>query len=350
MNALGRKLLAAALCLALCAGLFPLTASRADAAELVALDDDAVFLKQSDNTCTLYSVLMMFRRAALLNGDPDWGRFTEANYRGAWWIEGVGILNSFSDAGMRAELVTLDTTADAAARKALFIDLLEAHPEGLAIWLARGNWHAVLLTDYDSATDTFYCADPALGAPAGRIPLAQSSLGWPEYVGLFTGKQSSTQEDILACLSAYWYIAEGVAARVRVQRSAQGLTVDGAAFDVEKYNIDGRNYFMLRDLAYLLCGTGSQFSVGWDDKRQTVTVTTGAPYEPNGSELTVGADKSATAAPSRQTVVIDGLVRGDLSVYNIGGHNFFQLRELGEALGFDVDYDAATDTAVVRSR
>ena len=348
MNAIVRKLLAGALCLALCAGLFP----AVSAAEPVALDDDAVFLKQTDNACTLYSALMMFRRGALLNGDPDWDSFTEANYRGAWWIEGIGIRGSFSGAGMRAEKATLDEGSDADARKRLFIDLLELHPEGLAIWLARGNWHAVLLTDYDRQTDTFYCADPAPGAPAGRIPLAESSLGWPEYVGLLTGKPRSTQEDILAHLSAYWYIAEGVSgkARPQVRRSAQGLVVDGAPREAEKYNIDGRNYFKLRDLAYLLNGTGSQFSVGWDGARQTVTVTSGKPYEPDGSELTVGADKSATAAPSRQTIVIDGAARGDLSVYNIGGHNFFQLRELGEALGFDVDYDPAADAAVVTSR
>ena len=35
--------------------------------------------------------------------------------------------------------------------------------------------------------------------------------------------------------------------------------------------------------------------------------------------------------------------------YNIGGSNFFQLRELGTLLGFEVDYDISTDTAIIRS-
>lgn len=43
------------------------------------------------------------------------------------------------------------------------------------------------------------------------------------------------------------------------------------------------------------------------------------------------------------------MARSNLSVYNIGGSNFFQLRELGTALGFTVDYDAATNTAIVLS-
>ena len=41
-----------------------------------------------------------------------------------------------------------------------------------------------------------------------------------------------------------------------VQLSAQKLSVDGKAVDCERYNIDGSNYFKLRDLAFLLNGTG----------------------------------------------------------------------------------------------
>lgn len=350
------RLIAAALCLALAAGLLPALCQRADASALVAPDDSAVFLKQSPNTCTLYSVLMMFRRGAILNGNENWDSFTEANYRSAWWIEGVGIRASLSGEGMRAEKETLDAADGPEARKRLFIELLASHPEGLAIWFAptgsAAPWHAVLLTDYDAAADTFYCADPALGAPEGRIALDQSSLAWREFVGMITGTADNTQEDILAHLTAYWYIAEGVAweSRAQVQRSPQGLSVDGVPRDVEKYNIDGSNYFKLRDLACLLNGTGSAFSVGWDSLSETVRITTGVPYVPVGGELTVGADRSGTAVLSRQTVLVDGVVRGDLTVYNIGGNNFFRLRELAAALGFDVDYDAETDTAVVTSR
>ena len=131
--------------------------------------------------------------------------------------------------------------------------------------------------------------------------------------------------------------------------SPQGLTVDGQSVNCEKYNIDGSNYFKLRDIAYLLNGTGSQFSVGWDAASSTVSITTGQAYTSNGSELVVGEDKASTTTPSSQTIRIDGVVRSDLTVYNIGGNNFFKLRDLGDALGFEVDYNAATNTAVVNS-
>ena len=133
------------------------------------------------------------------------------------------------------------------------------------------------------------------------------------------------------------------------QISQQKLTVDGEEIECEKYNIDGSNYFKLRDLAYLLNGTGSQFAVGYDEETGTVTIATGEAYKPNGTELADIADNSATARPSSKTIMIDGEAVEGISVYNIGGSNFFKLRELGDALGFEVDYDGASNTAMVRS-
>lgn len=138
-------------------------------------------------------------------------------------------------------------------------------------------------------------------------------------------------------------------ALAKVSVSPQSLTVNGEAIACEKYNIDGSNYFKLRDMAMLLNGTDTQFSVGWDNNSRTVTITSGEAYEPNGSELVIGEDKSATARPSTQTILINGEVRSDLSVYNLGGNNYFKLRDLGVAIGFTVDYDKATNTAIVES-
>ena len=139
--------------------------------------------------------------------------------------------------------------------------------------------------------------------------------------------------------------APAFAAKVMV--SPQNLTVDGKNIKCEKYNIDDRNYFKLRDLAELLNGTTSQFDVDYDAETNTMLVTTGVPYtHQNGTELKVGADNSAKAVASPQTLKINGEA-ASLTAYNIGDVNFFQLRELGKALGFYVHYDAKTDTAIV---
>ncbi len=140
------------------------------------------------------------------------------------------------------------------------------------------------------------------------------------------------------------------ATAANVMLSPQKLTVNGIRVECEKYNIDGSNYFKLRDIAYLLNGTENQFGVGYDNASHTVTVTSGTAYTPNGSELVIGEDKSATAVPSVQTILINGVEDAGLSAYNLGGNNYFKLRDLGEALGFLVDYDKASNTAIVESR
>ena len=134
-------------------------------------------------------------------------------------------------------------------------------------------------------------------------------------------------------------------------RSTQNLMVNGRPVACERYNIDGSNYFKLRDLAMALNGTPSQFDVGWDGAKKLVTLTTHHPYTTaRGDELTEGEDQSATTAESRDALMIDGVERSDIAAYKIGGSNFFKLRDLGAALGFDVDYIDATRTATVASR
>ena len=135
-----------------------------------------------------------------------------------------------------------------------------------------------------------------------------------------------------------------------VQRSAQNLIVNGRKVDCEKYNINGSNYFKLRDLAMLFNGTPNQFSVDWDDEMQTITVGAAMPYTPVGGELSVGEDKSSTAVPSNQSIYTGvGWPISGLSAFNLGGNNYYKLRELSERFGFSVDYDAVTNTVILNS-
>lgn len=135
-----------------------------------------------------------------------------------------------------------------------------------------------------------------------------------------------------------------------VMLSQRMLLVDGETIACETYNIDGSDYFKLRDLACALTGTGFQFDVSYYEESKTVSITTGEAYEPAGTELKAGVDNSSTAQPSSQTILIDGVEYSELTAYNIGGSNFFQPRELGDILGFEVDFDDAANTAFVSSK
>ncbi len=55
-----------------------------------------------------------------------------------------------------------------------------------------------------------------------------------------------------------------------------------------------------------------------------------------------------TAKPSNQEVMING-VKTELIPYNIGGYNFFKLKDLGASINFGVDYDETTRTVMIKS-
>ncbi len=162
--------------------------------------------------------------------------------------------------------------------------------------------------------------------------------------------KKAAQRLLLLLLALSLLSAGALASEAKVVLSGQSLRVDGKQVDCEKYNIDGSNYFKLRDIAYVLRSTGSRFSVSWDGENKCVSLVTGEDYEPDGTELDLAfGDKSASAVPSGDRILINGEERPDLSAYKLGGNNFYKLRDLGDALGFQVDYEKETNTAVIVS-
>jgi hypothetical protein len=131
--------------------------------------------------------------------------------------------------------------------------------------------------------------------------------------------------------------------------SKQTVKVNGVEKSFEAYNIDGSNYFKLRDIAFVLNGTGSQFSVAYDEAKKAITCKTGEAYTAVGGEMVIGEDKSSTAVPSSQSLSING-ADAKLTAYNIGGSNFIKLRDMGTALNFEVGYDDATKTVLITSK
>ena len=126
-----------------------------------------------------------------------------------------------------------------------------------------------------------------------------------------------------------------------VSPTASTVYVNGEEKAFEAYNIDGYNYFKLRDLAYVLDGTEKQFEVGYDNDTKAIALTSGEPYTAVGGEMEQGDGESKNAVPTPSTIYLDGEVL-DLVVYNIGGNNFFKLRDLMEAIDVYVGYDNDT--------
>lgn len=117
------------------------------------------------------------------------------------------------------------------------------------------------------------------------------------------------------------------------------LTCDGQLQNATVYKIGGSNFFKIRDLAAMLNGTEKQFSVGYDGAAKAVTATSGQPYEGTGKELAgAAAGGEQTAQVSNDSIYING-EKTTVSVYKIGGSNYFKLRDLGKALNFYVGYE-----------
>ena len=126
-----------------------------------------------------------------------------------------------------------------------------------------------------------------------------------------------------------------------VNPTSSKVFVNGEERNFEAYNIDGNNYFKLRDLAMVLNGTNKQFNVGYDNVTRAVTLATSEPYTAVGGEMTAGDGKPKAANPTPSKIYIDSKEL-DFTVYNIGGNNFFKLRDLMSVLDVAVTYDATT--------
>ena len=140
-----------------------------------------------------------------------------------------------------------------------------------------------------------------------------------------------------------------VYAGVPASPTASKVTVNGEAKAFEAYNINSNNYFKLRDIAYVLNGTDASFSVGWDGTANSIALVKGEAYAPTGSEMKVSGTKDIKdAVASNSSILIDG-VKAALKAYNINGNNYFKLRDLGTALGFNVGWDNASQTISITS-
>ncbi len=126
--------------------------------------------------------------------------------------------------------------------------------------------------------------------------------------------------------------------------STQEVLVDGRPVTFHAYALKDdngfeTNYIKLRDVADVLSGTPARFQVGWDG---TITITTGAAYTPNGTEMEKNFQGDQAYAVSESPVTVDGAAADleaiTLTDQNGGGYTYFKLRDLGAALGFDVSW------------
>lgn len=126
--------------------------------------------------------------------------------------------------------------------------------------------------------------------------------------------------------------------------TASKVLVNGKAVSFEAYNINGNNYFKLRDLAMAVNGTAKNFEVSWDSANNAIKLISGKAYTPAGGELAVSANPTSKEARSTTSKIYLDSQEVKLTAYNIGGNNYFKLRDIAKAIGFGVTWDGSTNT------
>jgi len=133
----------------------------------------------------------------------------------------------------------------------------------------------------------------------------------------------------------------------RATPTSANVTINGTKSDFAAYNINGNNYFKLRDIAKVISGSDKQFDVTWDAEKNAINLISGKAYTVVGGELVANTPTGTQAATRAiSDIYLDSNHIG-LTAYNINGNNYFKLRDLGETFNFGVMWDGVANTIAI---
>lgn len=126
--------------------------------------------------------------------------------------------------------------------------------------------------------------------------------------------------------------------------TGQTVTLNGKKVNFAAYNIEGNNYFKLRDLAAAMDGTDKNFNVDYNREKDSVEITSLTPYTTGNTGIsgyTKKGNQKATNSP--QSIYLDD-ERVTLQAYAVLDYNYCKLRDVADLLDFAVDWNANTNT------
>lgn len=223
-----------------------------------------------------------------------------------------------------------------------------------------------------------------------NLSVSQTAGGGVKWKKCFIGLLSLCALALVPCASH--------ADSVEASKNNSVVFIDGESEYFDAYLIHDNNYFKLRDIAYVLDGSGKQFDVQWNEQTNSIDLVPGKGYTAVGGEMEQNADGlTPLAAPGSSTIPLDGnssylieaseseqentyyfytvdglteldsVVKIDspamnryaqrpvavptassiylngqpikLTAYNINNNNYFKLRDLGDALDFSVEWN-----------
>lgn len=120
-------------------------------------------------------------------------------------------------------------------------------------------------------------------------------------------------------------------------------TINGKEVSFQAYTISDYTYLKLRDVAMAINGTEKNFAIEWDNDKKAINISTKQPYSPVGGEMSLSNGGNKEAIKSAAVVYVDN-TKQDLKAYTIDGNTYFQLRDIGKLIDFDVAWDNVEKT------
>lgn len=128
--------------------------------------------------------------------------------------------------------------------------------------------------------------------------------------------------------------------------TASKVIIDGKEIAFDAYNIKGNNYFKLRDLAFAVRDSEKPFNLIWNGKLGIVQLDDFVVYYPTGGELAKGDGKVKTATLNTAPTYSNFELK-NYTVYNIGGNNYYKLRDICGELNYDLVWDGAKNSILI---
>jgi len=126
------------------------------------------------------------------------------------------------------------------------------------------------------------------------------------------------------------------------------------------YEVDGRTYVDLFEVALALSGSENQFALGWIEKNKSLHLIRGMPYAAIGLNMTRRSLRNESATPTDISVLLDG-DSVSIAAYRIRNDVFFDLRGIAGVLDFSIEWNpldkligidtslSFTESAVIRT-
>ncbi len=124
--------------------------------------------------------------------------------------------------------------------------------------------------------------------------------------------------------------------------------VNGKNISFDAYNIEGNNYFKLRDLAMAVSGSNKQFEVEWDESVGAINLISNKGYTPRGGELAEGVRGKVQCTPGTSEIFKDRQ-QVYMKAYNIRGNNYFKLRDMAKLFDIGIGWNPHAETIEINT-